>query len=304
MTTASGDAPAAPRRWTLELFVAAYHRLARHGGDGLAAGLAFGFLLSIAPLLLIVLAGLSLFVGEGAAHEGALALVRDGLGDRAAPLLASWIDEARAWSASATILGVVLFVYGSARLVGLIDAAFDAVFEVPHEPPLSFWSGIRRYVATQLVALGVTLVAGLLIMGSLLVRIAVPSFFGALDAGVVGGLWWSARSALSFGMLFVSLALIYRVLPPRRLERGDVLEGAFVTSVALEIAFAILRFITRHVDLGAAYGAAGTVVGTLIVLYVAAQLFLFGAEVTAELAHRRRVGQPSESGKSLDPPRP
>ncbi len=278
-------------RWRLELFAAAYNRLTRHGGDSLAAGLAFGSLLSVAPLLLIVLAVLSLIVGEGPARHEALALVRDALGGRATPLVAEWIDDARAWSATATVLGVVLFVYGGGRLIALVDAAFEVVFEVPHAPPMPLGKALRRYFATQLLTLGVTLVAGLLIMGSVLVRIAVPALLGALEDGPLGEVWWIGRSILSFALLFATLALIYRVLPPRKLDRGDILEGALVSTVALEGAFIVLRLVTRHLDLGAAYGAAGAVVGTLIVLYGGAQLFLFGAELTAELSHRRGVDQ-------------
>jgi membrane protein len=296
--------PRKPRRWTLELFAAAYHRLSRHGGDSLAAGLAFGSLLSVAPLLLIVLAVLSLIVGEGTAREEALALVHDSLGGRAAPVFAGWIDDARVWSATATVLGVVLFVFGAARLVALVDSAFEVVFEVPHEPPIAFWKAVRRYFATQLLSFGVTLVAGFLITCSLLVRIAVPAVLGSLEDGPLGDVWWVGRSVLSFALLFLSLALVYRVLPPRKLDRGDVLEGALVSTVALHAAFILLRWLTARVDFGAAYGAAGAIVGMLVALYVAAQLFLFGAELTAELAHRRRVGKPSEAGKPFDPNAP
>jgi len=273
------------KRWTWELVAAAYNRTTRHGGDSLAAGIAFGTLLSLTPLFLIVLAGLSLVVGEGHARGEALALVRDVVGSRGASLVGTWIDDARAWSTTAGALGLGLFVFGSARLVGIVETAFNVIFELPAAAePSSFWSSLRAYAATQLKGLGVTLVAVLLLIASLLIRIVAPIAFAWMNEGVLGVI----MSIASFPLLFASLALIFRVLPPRRLLPSEIVEGALISSAILEVAFVLLRLITDHVDFGAAYGAAGALIGTLIILYFAAQLFVFGAEITAELEQRRR----------------
>lgn len=273
----------ASKRWTWELIGAAYDRTTRHGGDSLAAGIAFGTMLSLTPLFLIVLAGLSLVVGEGDARSEALALVRDVMGYRGATLVGTWIDDARDWSTTATALGLGLFVFGSARLVGIVETAFKVIFEVPVIPTQSFLRSIRAYAATQLRGLLVTLVAVLLLIVSLLIRIVVPIAFAWANSGLLVVM----SSVLSFSLLFTSLALIFRVLPPRRLLRSEIVEGALISSSILEVSFVLLRVVTLHVDFGAAYGAAGALIGTLIVLYFAAQLFVFGAEITAELEQRR-----------------
>ena len=66
--------------------------------------------LSIAPLLLVVLAVASLALGDGGARDQLSALVHDSLGDRAVPLVSQLIHDARAWSGGATVIGVVFFV--------------------------------------------------------------------------------------------------------------------------------------------------------------------------------------------------
>ena len=273
------------KRWTWELVGAAYDRTTRHGGDSLAAGIAFGTLLSLTPLFLIVLAGLSLVVGEGHARGEALSLVRDVVGNRGASLVGTWIDDARAWSSTATALGLGLFVFGSARLVGSVETAFNVIFELPAMPSRSLWSSLRSYAQSQLKGLGVTLVAVLLLIASLLIRIVMPLAFPWLNEWVTV----VVSSVASFALLFTSLALVFRVLPPRRLLHSEIVEGALISSGILEVAFILLRLITDQVDFGAAYGAAGALIGTLIILYFAAQLFVLGAEITAELEHRRRL---------------
>ena len=282
------EAPAkrlAPRRWSLELLGAAYDRLQTDNGDGLAASLAFGALLSIAPLLLLVLAAASLILGEGSAREQLESLVRDSLGYRAVPVLRDWIDDARTWSGSATFVGFVLFVFGSSRLVGLVDAAFQTVFDVTPPPSQSFLHGLRRYLTVQLRSVIVTLGAGLLMLGSILLRAVGRSIVG--DDGTFAAIWPVLRELVSFGVWMLALAGIYRVLPPIRLDRGDVLEGAAVSAALVSLTLLVLRLGASTFDFGAAYGAAGAIIGTLLSLYVVSQLFLFGAELTAELSARR-----------------
>lgn len=282
--------------WSPGLFAAAYNRMSRHGADGLAAGIAFGTLLSAAPLLLVVLAIAGQLLGDGAARDQVLDLVRDALGARPARLMAGWIDEVSAWSATATVLGIGFFVFGAGRLALLVDAALEVVFEVEHAPPLALVASLRAYVRLHLMSLAVTFAAGVLLLISLLVRAAAPWAFGDLSGSIR---FWILSHVLSFGLVFGSVALAYRHLPPRRLTTKEVLEGALVTTVMLEIGFAIVRAIADWMDLGAAYGAAGAIIATLITMYLAAQIFLYGAEITAELWHRRRRGRPSTAGLPL-----
>jgi membrane protein len=291
------DAPLAPASSTRTIsraapldfgvFRAAYERLSRHAGNSLSGGLAFGALLSFAPLLIVVIGISSAVLGEGSAREEALALVRDSLGARVEPLVAQWIDQARAWSGGATVVGVALFLYGSARLVGLVDEAFELVFEVPPKDDTTFLKSVELYLTTQATSVAVTLGAGLVMVASLVLRAASASVFGeATDPGWSAA-WSIARELLSVVLGAVAIAIVYRVLPPVKLARGDIVRGALVSAVLLELALLVLRLFAGHIDMGAAYGAAGAVVATLLTLYVIGQLFLFGAEVTAELAERR-----------------
>jgi len=285
------------RRFSLGALAAAYNRMSRHGADGLAAGIAFGSLLSAAPLLLVVLAVAGQVLGDGTAKDQVLDLVREALGGRPTRLVSGWIDEVQAWSATATVVGLGFFIFGSGRLALLVDAALEVIFEVPPTPARGFLSAVRDYLHLHLTSLAVTSAASVLLVIALLIRASAPWVLGDLADTPIG---WSVQGALSFGLVFGSVALAYRFLPPRRLTYAEIFEGALVTTVPLALGFVGLRALTRWIDLGAAYGAAGAVIGTLIALYFAAQIFLFGAELTAELAYRRRRGKPSPAGRPLE----
>ncbi|MFO0683965.1 MAG: YihY/virulence factor BrkB family protein [Sandaracinus sp.] len=274
-------------RRALDVIAASYARHAQDNGDGMAASLAFGALLSVAPLLFVVLAIASSIVGEGPAHRELQRSIATTLGHHAVTLVDGWIAEAEASSGTATLVGFLVFIIGSARLVGFVDGAFRLIFEAPADPSrraLRYY--VHDYVALQVKTLAVTLAAGLLMSLSLalgaLVDHVLPPSESWLD--VVRGL---VREALSYGVWVLALAMVYWALPPIRLARRDVLVGALVTAALVEGTFLVVRAIADVVDVGAAYGAAGVIVGTLFAIYVVSQLFLFGAELTAELAARR-----------------
>jgi membrane protein len=271
----------------MELFRAAYDRLGHDDGDGLAAGLAFGAILSIAPLLLVVLAISSAFLGDEASRAQLERLVGDALGHPAVAMIDEWITQARAWSGGATFFGVVFFLLGSARLVGLVDGAFHMVFDMAPAPKAeSFGAQVRAYFTTQAKTIGVTLGAGLLMVASLVLRAVGESVFGGLSGGL-DALWIALRELVSFLVWTAALALVYWALPPMRLNRADIFHGALVSAGLVELTLIVLRLGAGLVNPGAAYGTAGAIVGVLVTLYVVSQLFLYGAEVTAELASRR-----------------
>jgi membrane protein len=275
------------RRWSLELFRAAYTRLGHDDGDGLAAGLAFGALLSIAPLLLVVLAISSAVLGDHESRTQLDRLVAESLGQPAVDMIDSWITQARDWSGTATVVGVVMFVIGSARLVGLVDGAFKMVFDIEPGPEASSLAQqIKLYFTTQAKTLGVTLAAGLLMVASLVLRALGESVFGGFDSPVVDALWIVGREVASFFVWLGAIALVYWALPPVRLRKGDIFHGALVSALLVEATLFVLRIGASYFDLGAAYGTASAVIGVLVTLFIVSQLFLYGAEITAELASR------------------
>ncbi len=274
----------------------AYGRLVRHGGDSLAAGIAFGMLLSMAPLLLVAVAVASLWIGDGSARDQMIDLVGQTLGRQGGHLAGQWIDDARAWSGTATALGFAGFVLGAARLVSIVDTAFDVVFEAPHRV-LTFRQSVHAYFVAQATGIGVTLLASMILVASILLRAVSTSALGLAWPEPFGLGIGALRAIGSFALLALALGLVYRVLPPCRLARSDVVEGALVTAGLLDGTFWVLSLVIERIDVGAAYGAAGAVIAALVWLFVASELFLFGAEVTAERAERRAAREAARADR-------
>lgn len=272
--------------WIVDLVTQAAKRFSRHRGDTLGAALAFNTLLALAPLLVVAVAVLAHIIGEGLARTETLSAVRQAVGPKGVDIVAGWLDVARETSSIATVLGTLLFLVGAIRFVSALDVALEAVFEEPtlaEPPPLPWRHEILRYVRDRGIHLVVSLGLGLWIAVSLGLRVAIETWWPkAWDATLA-----VMRFGLSFGSLAMALAVMYRVLPPRRLAWSDVFFGAVVTAGLQTVGAWLLGLWFTRAQVGAGYGATGTVVAILVFLYSSSQVFVFGAELSAEILRRR-----------------
>jgi membrane protein len=85
---------------------------------------------------------------------------------------------------------------------------------------------------------------------------------------------------ISFIALTFLFALLYRILPRKKLTWSDVFVGGGLTSLLFVLGNTILSIYLSHINLASTYGAAGSLVSILIWLYYSGQIFFFGAEFT------------------------
>ena len=98
-------------------------------------------------------------------------------------------------------------------------------------------------------------------------------------------LGFTATAALELGLFFIS----YAVLTPPGVAWRTHVPGAIVMTVAWEVSQLLggllLAYLVRNATL--LYGTIGVIVGLLVLLRIAAGLYLFGAELSAVLSERR-----------------
>jgi membrane protein len=93
------------------------------------------------------------------------------------------------------------------------------------------------------------------------------------------------NTVISVGLLSVLFAAIYKVLPDRDLEWGDVMVGAVVTAILFTIGKSLIGWYIGSSAVASTYGAGALMVLVLWVYYFA-QIFLLGAEFTKVYADR------------------
>jgi membrane protein len=96
--------------------------------------------------------------------------------------------------------------------------------------------------------------------------------------------------AVSFAVVTVLFALIFKFLPDAEVRWRDVWVGAIATAALFVIGKFAIGFYLSHASIGSAYGAAGSFVVVLVWVYYSAQILLFGAELTQVYAKRRGGG--------------
>jgi membrane protein len=129
---------------------------------------------------------------------------------------------------------------------------------------------------------------GFLLMVSLIVS-AVLSGLSAYMSHLIPGIdfiWEIVNFVVSFGVITLLFALIYKYLPDVKITWNDVLTGAIITALLFTIGKTVLGQYLGSGSFGSAYGAAGSLVIILAWVFYSAQILFFGAEFTQVYARR------------------
>lgn len=101
-----------------------------------------------------------------------------------------------------------------------------------------------------------------------------------------GSLWQLMRTRLlSFGLAL--FAAICEWMPKARIGWHGVILGSLLTAMLFTIGKAAIGCIGTQRVVAAGFGAASAIVGTMVWIYAAVQVFLYGAELTRLLSQRR-----------------
>jgi len=253
----------------------------------LGAALAFYSVLSLAPLLLIAIAIAGLAFGAEAARGQLVGQIRGLVGPEGGLAIEAMLANAPKHGAGAvaTAVGLATLLYGASGVFGQLQDALNTIWEVQPGPGRGVWGFIKDRFLSFSMVLG----TGFLLMVSLVLSTALAAA-GKLFGGFVP-LWAPALQAVdlavTFGVITLLFAMIYKYLPDAHIAWGDVWLGSVSTAALFLVGkFAIGLYLGRS-GLGSAYGAAGSFVVLLVWINYSAQILFFGAEFTQVYAIHR-----------------
>jgi membrane protein len=257
-----------------------------HNAPRFGASIAFYTLLSLAPLLAICTAMVSLAFGSKVAQSEITAIVRLWIGDEAAQTISDLITGTQRPSGILSgALTLLVFFLGASSVFTELRSALNQMWDAPVKG-----SGfVTDLIRQRAFAFGMTIAAGLFLLVTTALSVTLSVFerrFGTwlpvspllLEALNVGA---------SICILLALFALIFRLVPDVRLPWKPLFLGAAITTVLFTVGRAALDVYFVKTVVGSVYGAAGSLVVMIVWVYYSAQIFLLGAEITKVYADHR-----------------
>jgi membrane protein len=265
----------------------------------LGAALAFYTLLSLAPLLVVVIAIVALVFGDDFAKGEVMGRIQAAVGADAASTLREMVARASEPRSGlvATALGLVMTGLGASGVLGQLQQALNDIWEV--RPPPG--RGLRGVVFDRARAFSMLLLIGFLLVVSLGAGTAVTAL-----AAEIGKLFPGALAAarlvdvlVSFAVTALLFGLLFKVLPALAIRWSDVAVGAAVSALLFAGGRLAIAWYLGRATGTSVYGAAGSLVVLLLWIYYSSQLLFIGAEFTQVYARRYGSLRPAADTGSL-----
>lgn len=262
----------------------------------LAAAIAYSTIFSIAPLFIVLIAILGAFVGShGGAENQLVDMITKNAGtsagDTVRQLISASFNKPRQ-GVIAQIIGWVVFVLGATGLFASLQDALNSIWHVE-----STKGGWKMMLRDRLASFGMIVVVGFLLLVTFVANGAIAfiasHFLSKIPFGANPIVITAINFAVSYMLVTVIFALIYKVLPDVDVAWSDVWVGAAVTSVLFIVGEALISIYIAKAGVASAYGAAGSLLVALLWIYYSAMILLLGAEFTKVNAKHVSLVAPS-----------
>jgi membrane protein len=267
----------------------------------LAAALAFYTIFSLAPVLLIAVGAASLFFARQTAVDRVAAEMQRLIGREGAGAIRQVLESSAglghgAWAIS---VGVMTSILGGSVVFAELQSALNQIWDVKSEIRRGF---IIHLVLDRVRSFSIALGVGFLLLVSLVLSAALTALQDYLTnwTPAFPWLWQMGDVFISFLVVAILFAMIYKYLPDVQIGWRDVWIGAVVTSVLFNGGKYLISIYLGHTAIGSAFGAAGSFAVLLVWIYYSALISFFGAEFTRVYAQRRgQQIQPEEHARSV-----
>jgi membrane protein len=249
----------------------------------IAAGLSFFLVFSLVPVALIGVTIAGAVWGDAIASGELLSGVSRVLGGDLARFLGRVLSSAQRPGAAGVVSLFAVF-FGASALFYHLQNALNLMWGLGRR------RGVRGAVMGRLLAFGMVLIVGILMMVFFGIHASLAAARNQVEPllPVLARLrFWKMLNALvAFAAMSFLFATVYRALPAVSLRWSDVGVGGVVTAGLLSASNAVIGFYFSIAHYNTFYGAGATVLVLLLWVYLSAQVFLFGAEFTWAYANR------------------
>ncbi len=268
-----------------------WSRFYKHSGPMMAAAISFYFILSSVPLTLLGFSILGMVLGSPQrATAWMLAITNlQKLFPAGTMPMASFFETFISKAQFVSILSFVLLFIFSGGVFLTVESAINKVFERHENRPV--WRQlVFAYIlmfATYLFLLGsVAMSWGAMIAAGLGTSVlGIPS----ARMGIFWKIFWFLTPIIWVAFFF---ALVYKLIPHRKVKWKYALAGGFFAGIGWEIAKRLFTIYIKYVvKFNELYGGISVVLATLMWIFYTAAILLLGGELVMSIIHEKGKGE-------------
>jgi membrane protein len=242
---------------------------------GIAAQLAYFFLLSLFPLLIFLV---TLFPYLPITQEDLLNLVRDFAPSGTMELIETNLTEMSQKNGALLSFGIIGTIWSASNGINSIVKALNRAYEVEEG---------RSFLKTRVMAILLTLAMIIVIVVALIlpvfgkqIGVFLFSIFELSDEFITG--WNALRWLVSSVIIFTIFIGLYWLAPNKKFACRSAIPGAgFATIGWVLTSYAFSFYVSNFGNYSATYGSIGAIIVLMIWFYISGVIIIIGGEVNA-----------------------
>lgn len=267
-----------------------------------AANIAFYTIFSLPAALIVIIAIAGNFFAKEAVTGELYFQIKGLVGPDSAKEIQNIIENASQSESGiiATIIGIATLLFSATTVFVSIQGALNAIWKVKPVPK----KGYVKFVLDRILSFALVITLGFLMMVSLVLDAllgVLKTFLMELFSSITYYVMEVINFGISFIVVSVVFAMIFKFLPDARLKWSDVRTGAVMTTILFILGKFLIGFYIGNSDFEDTYGAAGSLVAILMWVYYSSVILLVGAEFTQAFAKSRgRIIRPSKHAVKIE----
>lgn len=246
-----------------------------------SASLAYYAIFSIPGLLIIIIWITGNFLGEEAIRGEISTQIASVMGKDAATSIEEMIASAHIdrQNVFMKIVGIFSLVFGATTIFFQLQKSLNSVWEIEPAPS----KAILKFILDRTNSLGMILVLGFLLLITMILS-SMVSIFNNFITQTLGLetylLMETVNYAISFLLVVILFAFMFKVLPDINIRWKSVWVGSFLTALLFTLGKFLLGMYFGTVKPTSAFGKAGTVILIMMWINYSCMLIFFGATFT------------------------
>ncbi|MBI5974729.1 YihY/virulence factor BrkB family protein [Staphylococcus canis] len=259
------------------------YRISKDDASGLAAQLAYYFMLSLFPMLIFILSLVPLFKID---TQSIISQIQNNAPADTATIITGIIKDVMGNANGGLLsIGLILALWTASNGMTALMNSFNVAYDVEDS---------RNFFVSKALAIFFTILIGITLPLTM-VLFTFGEQIGNLLFGPLGlddevrWVFSIVRTALPVIVIFIVFIVLYTVAPNVKIKMKSVIPGALFTTVVWilgTIAFGF--YVSNFGNYSKTYGSIGGVIVLMLWLYITGFILILGAEINA-IVHQRKV---------------